>query len=319
MTNRWAEWLFQRDALAKARELPALSTPSKEQLALAQAAAALADYVATASDPVHDLGKRLTRPAAAELAMCLYRDACRRALSDSVQSGGDFASVIAAAPRATLLGAAGSEQALQALESSLLAAGDPRIDRLEPADRQRALRLSGTFVRALLRPLEAAVDPVGRVRQRRRMHWLIGCAVLIALVLLVRFATRKPNYAETAAWTTSSGFNGTPTHGVGFEPLSIAPVFFHTNPQTDPWLEFDLVHERSISAITVDNRADCCGDRAAPLVLEVSLDHTHYTSVAECHDTFLSCTRAFPATQARYVRLHVPRQTSLHLEHVEIH
>src|SRR4051812_24354194 len=116
--NRWLEWLFQRGALAQAMAAPPLPVAEREQLALARAAIKLADYVATASDPVHDLGKQLSQPAAAELALRLYRDVCLWALHDLAEIRGDLASAVAQAPRSKLLAAAGGEDELKALENS---------------------------------------------------------------------------------------------------------------------------------------------------------------------------------------------------------
>lgn len=315
MMGPWVEWLLQRDALKAAREAPALSSAAKERLALAWATAKLADYVANGSDPLFDIGKRLTRSASAELAIRLYRDAVRWALSDAATTEEPFASVLARAPRAVLLTAAGSEATLKELESNLLGGELPRIDRQA---QERALRSSAAFVHALLRPLDVEADPEQHVLRRRRARWLASAALLAALILLIGSALRAPNYAEEARWTTSSAVDGSPTHGVGFTALPLGPFFFHTELETNPWLEFDLGRERSISSIVVDNRPDCCAERALPLVAEVSTDHRHYTSVAECRDNFLTCKRRFPPTSARYVRLHVPTRTNLHLDHVEI-
>jgi hypothetical protein len=54
------------------------------------------------------------------------------------------------------------------------------------------------------------------------------------------------------------------------------------------------------------------------LVLEGSLDHHDYRELAKQPDAFTDWTVNFDRTEARYVRLRVPRKSGLHLERITI-
>jgi hypothetical protein len=93
---------------------------------------------------------------------------------------------------------------------------------------------------------------------------------------------------------------------------------FHTDPQDNPWIEFDLGKPTGVHRIDVENRDDCCQDRAIPLVVELSNDRTSWKEVARRDKDFSTWVARFPATRARYVRLRVPRSTTFHLHAVAI-
>ena len=93
---------------------------------------------------------------------------------------------------------------------------------------------------------------------------------------------------------------------------------FHTDEQEDPWAILDLQSDRPIHQIVVNNREDCCKDRAVPLVVETSTDEKTWVAVAEKKEVFDTWTAEFPRTNARYVRFHVPRKTLLHLQDISI-
>ena len=95
-------------------------------------------------------------------------------------------------------------------------------------------------------------------------------------------------------------------------------IFFHTKEEESPWLEIDLEKPVSVSAVDVLNRTDCCGDRAVPLAVELSSDRKAWREVARRNEPFVVWKAAFPAQEARYVRLHVLRKTHFHLERVGI-
>ena len=96
-------------------------------------------------------------------------------------------------------------------------------------------------------------------------------------------------------------------------------IFFHTNEDAQPWVEFDLLAPTAFSEVYVRNRTDSVPDRAVPLVIEVSDDETNWRAVARRDDTFRTWTASFPTLTARYVRLRVDRRSYLHLEIVEVH
>ena len=135
---------------------------------------------------------------------------------------------------------------------------------------------------------------------------------------LVRRALR-PELARNAPWRVSSTLPEYPAAGRGFSTLEGGPdIFFHTRTEAEPWVEFDLGAGASVESVRVQNRLDCCRDRAALLVVECSADAATWRELARRAEPFYEWTATFARTPARYVRLRAPRTTTLHLAAVEI-
>jgi len=94
--------------------------------------------------------------------------------------------------------------------------------------------------------------------------------------------------------------------------------FFHTQQQESPSIEFDLGETKTISSVIVENRTDCCAERAIPLVVEVSENPGEWREVRRRTKDFDTWRGRFSPTRARWVRLSVPRGTFLHLARVKI-
>lgn len=101
---------------------------------------------------------------------------------------------------------------------------------------------------------------------------------------------------------------------------------FHTAREDQPWWQVDLGVVRALDEIMVYNRCDACAERAARLVILLSLDAKSWRQVYQ-HDgtTFFGHIDDRPLTvmlggkKARYVRLQLPQaDTCLHLDEVEI-
>jgi len=118
-------------------------------------------------------------------------------------------------------------------------------------------------------------------------------------------------------WTASSSIEGWSDSG----RMTDAPgnrIFFHTKEEESSWLDIDLETATPVSSVEVLNRTDCCGERAIPLIIELSTDHTTWKEVARRTEAFLDFRATFSTQNARYVRLRVPRRTHLHLERVGV-
>ena len=143
-------------------------------------------------------------------------------------------------------------------------------------------------------------------------------ALAIGAVALRDGAERSRDVAAGKPWRASShyGVGGCPS------PLQKCPespnYFFHTNEESDPWLEIDLQQVQRVSAAQVGNRLDCCAERIVPLVLAVSVDHEHWTEVARSTSEFKRWKTSFSPVDARWVKLYVPHQGLLHLSEVRI-
>lgn len=143
----------------------------------------------------------------------------------------------------------------------------------------------------------------------------LGCLVAIALVAVLKSPT---NLLEDKPWRTSSvGLVCRPAdHLCGGTRTDI---FFHTNNEPEPWIEFDLGVPTSFSRMLVQNRRDMGASRAVPLLVEASDDQKTWRKVIERKETFNAWEPTFPAQVARYVRLRVAKKTWFHLEAVEVY
>jgi hypothetical protein len=95
-------------------------------------------------------------------------------------------------------------------------------------------------------------------------------------------------------------------------------MLFHTREEDHPWFEIDLGSPTTFSRVDVENRSDCCADRAIPLIVQVSSDRHTWKEVARRTDSFATWHAKFEAQTARYVRLEAQRRTFLHLDSVEV-
>jgi hypothetical protein len=150
---------------------------------------------------------------------------------------------------------------------------------------------------------------------RPRRAWALAPAVLPLAVLVSGWVHQDhlpPTWTSSGAfvkdhWRTSGSTND---HG----PYHL---LFHTDEQDNPWVVLDLHSERTLEGVEVTNREDCCKDRAVPLIVETSNDQKTWTQVAERKEVFDTWRAEFAKTEARYVRLRVPRKTTFHLRDIE--
>lgn len=150
--------------------------------------------------------------------------------------------------------------------------------------------------------------------------------VFVVLAVVVFALTRVSTSAEVSRdiamgkpWRASSQYGGTSSCRSPEQECEGSPeFFFHTNEEQHPWVEIDLGAAQSFSAVRVENRKDCCTDRANPLVVEVSSDQQHWRKVARRDSVFSSWLAKFDAVSARYVRVRLDRRESLHLQRVRV-
>jgi hypothetical protein len=155
---------------------------------------------------------------------------------------------------------------------------------------------------------------------RRLRLSVVGLIGFVLAALLVAFGVRLyrgPDLAYGKPWRASSSAETCePKRGVCAGAYT--EVFFITNEENNPWLEIDLLSRQGVSRIEVDNRRDSGSDRAIPLVVELSEDGQKYFTVAQRVEPFTSWSAAFTRQSARYVRVSVPRRTTLSLERVSV-
>jgi hypothetical protein len=96
-------------------------------------------------------------------------------------------------------------------------------------------------------------------------------------------------------------------------------IFFHTKNEPSPWLEIDLGQAQRISRVRVRNRTDCCSALALPLVVELSQDDKTWREVGRRESDFRTWSARFEPSEARWVRLRVDGESTLHLERVSVY
>jgi hypothetical protein len=301
---RISEWMLRPTALREARAVLAAGDAGAAAIRQAKLLAEVARRVA---DPVEPLpaGSR------AAVLLALYREAVTWALVAGLPDGAgarDLAALWAEHPPEKLLAAGKDAATVEAARAALVDMPSPVP--LEATDEQA--KRARIVAEGLVWELDAPRRRVDRVLGQRWIRLILTSAVVVAAFLGVRKLALGPNLAANKPFRTSSSWSGCaadpPCRG----------LLFHTDSQTNPWVEFDLGAPKAIHRIEVTNRGDCCGERTIPLVAELSSDGVRWTEVARRETEFSTWTAKFPRQAARYVRLRVPRDTVLHLEDVAI-
>jgi len=284
-------------------------------LARAKSCLAAADQVAEVGPPLRAAG---IDPRVESLG--LVRSACLWLLALEIEGPRSIDDVIAS-PRALARIEEVGERHRWEIVSAILRRtqfGDAALSSLEAdGDRAQLASLGGKLL--------ALHETPERELRRARRSFVVRLALLGAMFLaaLVVGATRLaplllgPDLAAGKPWKTSSSLaTCDPAHASCGGRVTV--ILFHTVEEDSPWFEIDLTAPKQVHRVEVRNRLDCCEDRAVPLVVEVSLDETTWTTVARREEVFARWTASFAPTQARYVRLRVPRKTFLHLEEVVV-
>ena len=192
-----------------------------------------------------------------------------------------------------------------------------------PASEQAAIREE---LRKLAESLVLGVDARNRAVQRILLErtWRLSLLALVVLLIAAgavwerKTREARNDLAQGAPWRTSSQYMLNNCVSPAQECAEGGSVFFHTNEEKDPWIEFDLGKEQEISTVQIDNRLDCCSERTTPLIVEVSQNHKKWSTVARQDTEFKTWRATFTPTKARWVRLRVRKVTYLHLARVHI-
>lgn len=309
------EWITRRAALARAAADVQAASPA--QLELYRRAALALEVGQRTADPVDPL--RVGSGAA--LAVDAYRQSIHWSLA-LLDGAPDRALVELRDAHEALLDEVAPERAAPRVRE-LLGSSYAR-DAGEPTEVQSAdAALLGATAAALL---SRAGAPQHRrealLRERARRGALAACVGVLALALLVaglKVALRKPDLASGKPWRASSAWAQCNPKKRVCGGIADTGIFFHTQEDASPWVELDLGAPRRFSSLTVKNRADCCGDRAVPLIVEAGPDGASWTEVTRQTEQFTTWAPVFAPHEARYVRLRVARKSWLHLETVAVH
>ena len=221
----------------------------------------------------------------------------------------------------------------------LFACGQAIAARGEPSGAKRSARLYQRALALLVAPTggAGAVRALDRIsardqlraelRRRGALGWLrarpraskvIVSAGVLLLVVSAALRWLEPDLAEGKRWEASSAWGSFPRAGVmaGEAPIDGR---FHTNDEQDPWVRIDLGEAQRVHAVRIENRTNCCKERAIPLAIELSLDGESWKVVGYRRMLFDTITEHFAAQRARYVRLRVDKRSLLHLRRISVY
>jgi hypothetical protein len=233
----------------------------------------------------------------------------------------ELPSLLETAPPALLVDAAGSEERARALSQVLALRTFRSFAATDPAELASLAPELAAFARKLLAHVDTRLWRIERPGVLRWLKLLVVFGLLLLAGVALAFGPEKweasRDLAQGKPWKASSLYPG------GCEsPAQDCPsgttFFVHTLDEESPWVEFDLGAVRSVSGVRVQNRTDCCLERAQPLLVLVSTDHEKWREVARNEEKFVDWKASFAPAQARWVRLQTPKRTNLHLKRVRI-
>lgn len=185
-------------------------------------------------------------------------------------------------------------------------------------------------VRLLVNQLEGDVLAPRRLRFERLARWT-GAVLLVATVAAYGMAKVKhlfrPNPTNTGS--TNVALNKSVKMSSNWRTDLYPPerlvdgdttqLGCHSERQDNPSVVVDLEGDYYVHRVVVTNRKDGLAEFAVPLIIEVSLDGSSYTEYARQNENFAVWTAKGKRTEARYVKLTVPKSTILHLNEIEVY
>lgn len=210
--------------------------------------------------------------------------------------------------------------------SSVLAVHAAQVDASD-TELPAAVRLARARLRAAVAHEfgEATRQTAARVRRLARRLLLVSVLCMLAWLAAALWRHRaERDLAVGAEWTLSSVALNSAQRGKltalnwwGDHPNYI----FHSDTAKPPNVTVDLGAKHVITRVAITNRLDCCLERAVGLELETSLDGEAFSAVrtAGPSQPFRFFTFEFPARDARFVRLSLPKDQYLHLAELKVY
>ena len=193
---------------------------------------------------------------------------------------------------------------------------------LGPAAQEESARRLARVAGSLLAASSTTRQEIDAVWFKRTLRLgaiaLVAVAALVGLSMLGTWREASKDFAQGRPWRASSTYGVVGCRSPAQTCAESPSYFMHTQQEEGPWVEFDLGVPELVASVRIDNRKDCCAERAAPLVVELSTDKHRYTEVARRTDTFSTWKPEFEARPARYVRVRAVGRTILHLSRVKV-
>jgi hypothetical protein len=304
--SRSAEWVLRRQALRAAREA-VIPRGARRDRAVGQARLLL-EVARRVAEPA----ERFPSGARPPVRIALYRQAAYWALvagrPDDTDPPPDLGAAWSGTDPERLRRAANGELNQEAVKRLLVDRSDPDPLDVPAEDAARAR----DFAQTLLAELDAPKRQVGRTLLQRWSRVTLVLLAFVILVMGVRKLTLGSNLLADKPLRVSSSWAG-----CSQDPVCPA-LLFHTDHELNPWVEFDLGARKTFHRLEVTNRDDCCGERANPVVAEISDDRASWKEIARRDKEFTSWTVTFPAKTARYLRLRIPKFATFHLKDVAL-
>jgi hypothetical protein len=209
---------------------------------------------------------------------------------------------------------------------------EPRSARLYRKIRRTLGELAG--------PEESPTDDAGRAAHRAlsqatapyraalaaalRSAGLLAALALVALAATatvssgVRARLFPRDLAAGRPWTASNADFNMPGSGNGPESATATGVFFHTAQVKDPWVEIDLGDEHVIRRVRVENRPDCCQERALPLNVEILEGNNTWRLIFQRRTAFSVWSEDIGPVRARRIRFFRPGTDYFHLKRIQV-
>jgi hypothetical protein len=313
---RIAEWFWRGRAMAAAR---ARSGVGARELELERRARVAAQLAAQAFEP----RERFADGDATFLACELYRESVYWALCAQLRSPATAApapSVLWGALDPELLGrVAPDEVEAEALRTAFVGQSFATFAELATDAQVRCAQQLRALSMLLLERLDEAQKKIDALWVERGLRIaLIVLVGVIAVLVSVALDRLGPDLARGRPWRASSDWNTGGCKSPQQDCEDSPYYFFHTRPQTDPWVEIDLGAPTAFTKVRVENREDCCYERAVPLVIESSNDRARWEQLAWRKQPFTRWTAEMPPTKARFVRVRVKGPGPLHLKAVRV-
>jgi hypothetical protein len=142
--------------------------------------------------------------------------------------------------------------------------------------------------------------------------------VLAACALSPAFRARlfPRDLAAGRPWTASDADFGISASGMG--PSSEENYFFHTSTMRNPSVEIDLGDEHVVRGVRIENRPDCCQERALPLNVEI-WDGKNWQLVAQRRTAFSVWKYDIGPVRTRKMRFLHPATSYFHLKRISIY
>ncbi len=336
MASRWRvlDWLrLAWRGAAREANGPVLSARGSTLVGRAQLAQFLAESSFRPSEPLPFSGAdavacELSREAVywALLAVREQQTPAAAATADEASSPArdshTLATLWAETERALLDRAAGGPEAAERLRAELLSNSFAEFAELSPGLQAATAARLHAFAERLIEPLAVPQRAQERAWIARLQLLVVAALVLVGLGFVAK--SLKARYdltrdlAPSASWKASSLYNECWCESPAQSCEACPNFFFHTEEENKPSIVFDLHSVQSLSGIVVENRRDCCFERALPLIVQVSSDEQHWKTVATRKDEFSTWRESFPTEQARWVKLSVGHRSFLHLASVRL-